>query len=104
MVTRLNCWVVAMWIWLQGRGHSYAWIRRSHEFWGLIPHFGHAERVGFRSFRSIEYIPPKGRRWTSDDLIFFFNGRYVVVHYRIVSVRRWKTKEQALADHYFGRK
>ena len=26
---------------------------------------------------------------------------YIVEHYKIVSVRRWATKEQALADHYF---
>ena len=103
MVKRLNCWVVAMWLWLSYHGHTYAWIRRSHAFWGLIPHFGHAERLGFRMFRSIEYRPPKGRRWTTDDFVLAFNGHYLVVHYKVVSVRRWATKEQALADHYFKR-
>lgn len=97
----LNCWIIAMWLWLQSRGHSYAWIRRSHSFFGLIPHFGHSERIGFRSFRSIEYIPPKGRLWSRDDLALIFHGHYAVTHFRIVSVRRWATKEQALADHYF---
>lgn len=97
----LNCWVAAMWLWLQYHGKSYAWVRRSHAFWGLIPHFGVAERMGFRRFRSIEYRPPKGRLWSADDWGLIFSGHYVVVHYRVLAVRRWATKEQALADHYF---
>ena len=101
MTTRLNCWIVAMWIWLAARGHTYAWIRRSHAFFGLVPHFGHAERLGFRVFRSIEYRPPKNRRWTKDDFVLAFSGYYLVVHYRVIAVRRWENKEQALADYYF---
>ena len=97
----LNCWLVAMWLWLQTRGHQYAWIRRSHAFRGLIPHFGYSERLGLRRFRSIEYRPPKGRRWSKDDFVIAFAGHYVVTHYSVVSVRRWATKEQALADKYF---
>lgn len=96
----LNCWLVAMWLWLECHGKSYVWIRRSHDFAGLIPHFGHSERVGFRRFRSIEYRPPKGLRWSLDDLVIVFRGHYVVAHYQLVSVRRWASKEQALADHY----
>jgi len=98
---RLNCWIVAMWLWLAASGKTYVWIRRSHAFYGLIPHFGHSERLGLRRFRSIEYRPPKGRRWTKDDFVLAFSGHYIVTHYRIVAVRRWATKEQALADHFF---
>lgn len=97
----LNCWIAAMWLWLQYQGRSYAWIRRSHAFFGLIPHFGYAERVGFRRFRSIEYIPPKDKLWTASDCGLVFSGHYLVVHHKVVAVRRWATKEQALADHYF---
>ena len=97
----LNCWIVMLWLWMEGKGMSYAWIRRSHAFKGLIPHFGVSERVGFRRFRSIEYRPPKGRRWSKDDYVIAFSGRYVVVHYKVVAVRCWATKEQAVADHYF---
>lgn len=96
----LNCWVVAMWLWLQTFGRQYVWLRRSHAFAGLIPHFGYSERTGLRRFRSIEYRPPKGRRWSPDDFVIAFAGHYVVVHYEVVSVRRWATKEQALADIY----
>lgn len=97
----LNCWIVAMWLWLSAHGKTYIWLSRAHAFRGLIPHFGHSERLGLRYFRSIEYRPPKNRLWSADDLILIFNGHYVVTHYRIVAVRRWATKEQALADHYF---
>lgn len=93
-----------MWIWLESGGKQYAWVRRSHAFRGLIPHFGFSERVGLRRFRSIEYRPPKGLRWSKDDIVIAFNGHYVVTHYKIISVRRWATKEQALADHYFKNK
>ena len=54
-----------------------------------------------RCFRSIEYRPPKGRRWSQDDFVLAFAGHYVVVHHEIVAVRRWATKEQAIADKYF---
>ena len=90
-----------MWFWLHAHGKSYVWLRRSHAFLGLIPHFGHSERLGFRHFRSIEYRPPKGRRWSRDDFVLCFSGTYIVTHYKIVAVRRWATKEQALADHYW---
>lgn len=99
----LNCWLVAMWLWLHAHGKTYAWVRRSHAFFGLLPHFGHAERTGLRSFRTIEYRPPKGRRWSRDDCVLFFSGHYVVTHFRIIAVNRWATKEQALADHYFSK-
>ncbi|MBP6070698.1 MAG: hypothetical protein KA507_02935 [Candidatus Accumulibacter sp.] len=97
----LNCWLVAMWLWIQFRGHGWAGVRRSHSFKGLIPHFGYAERTGFRRYRSIEYIPPKSRLWTSEDMALIFSGRYVVVHYKAIAVHTWVTKEQALADYYF---
>jgi len=97
----LNCWFVAMWLWLHTLGKQYVWLRRSHFFRGLLPHFGYSERTGLRRFRSIEYRPPKNRLWTRDDFGLVFLGHYVVTHYQIVSVRRWATREQALADHYF---
>ena len=98
---RLNCWIVAMWLWLLAHGKTYVWLRRSHIFFGLIPHFGHTERLGLRRFRSIEYRPPKGRRWSKDDFVLAFSGHYIVTHFRIVAVHRWATKEQALADIYW---
>lgn len=36
-------------------------------------------------------------------MLIMFNGSYRVWHVRIASVRRWATKEQAMADFYFGK-
>ncbi len=102
MAARLNCWIAAMWIWLMGHAMQYAWIRRSHAFGGWIPHFGYAERCGFRRFRSIEYRPPKNRRWTSADRVILFEGEWLGVHYRAVAIRRWPTKDMAMIDFWGG--
>ena len=32
MAMRMNCWIVAMWLWAASHGRQYAWIRRSHHF------------------------------------------------------------------------
>jgi hypothetical protein len=100
MAARLNCWIAAMWIWLAGHGIQYAWIRRSHAFAGLVPHFGYGDRTGLRTFRSIEYRPPKGRRWTPKDYVILFEGEWLVCHYKLVAVRRHPTKEMALHDFW----
>lgn len=96
----LNCWLVAMWLWIQSHGRSLIWIRRSHSFFGLLPHFGTSERLGFRAFRSVEYVPPRHRLWSRQDKGLLFCGHYVVKHYKLIAVRRWATKEQAIADRY----
>lgn len=67
----------------------------------MVPHFGHTERLGLRRFRSIEYRPPKGNRWSKDDFVLAFSGNYVVTHFKVVAINRFETKEQAIADLYF---
>ena len=96
----LNCWIAAMWLWLAGYGVQYAWIRRSHVFRGMLPHFGYAERVGLRTFRSFEFRPFKNTRWTSRDFVILFDGFWLVTTYRLVDVRRFLTKEQAMRHFY----
>lgn len=99
---RLNCWIVAMWFWAQSRARDYAWIRRSHAFSGLIPHFGYGKATGWRQIKIIEYIPPKRRRWRrGGDWVLFFPGHYRVIQLRVMAIRKWETKEQATADYYF---
>jgi len=100
MTARLNCWIAAMWLWLAGHAMQYAWIRRSHAFGGLIPHFGYGDRYGLRLFRSIEYRPPKGRRWTPQDRVIVFEGEWLVCHYKLVAVRRFPTKDMAFHDFW----
>lgn len=52
--------------------------------------------------RAIEYIPPKRDLWTRRNKLILFDGTYRVWHFRVAAVRRWATKEQALADIYWG--
>lgn len=97
-----NCWLVAMWIWIAGWCRGYAYVRRSYSFRGLLPHFGTAASVGWRYLRAIEYVPPKRQLWTDKNILFLFSGHYRVWHFRVMSVRRWATREQAMADYYHG--
>ena len=101
MARRFNCWLIAMWFWLHTHGRQYAWIRRSHSFGGIIPHFGYAEAHGWRHIKVIEYVPPKNRRWRrGGDWVLVFPGHYRVTHLRVMAVRQWATREQAEADFY----
>ena len=95
-----NCWLVAMSLWLASRGREYSIVRRSRHFSGLLPHFLYGSRAGWRYIKVIEYIPPKNQRWRHD-FVLCFPGSYRVWHFRVESVRRWATKEQARADFYF---
>lgn len=97
-----NCWLVAMWIWLAGHCRQYAWIRRSHSFGGLIPHFGIAERLGWRYLRVIEYVPPKADLGTRRNLLLLFSGHYRVWHLRVLAVRRWPSRDLAQGDFFRG--
>lgn len=94
-----NCLLVAALLWLSSRCREYAIMRRSRAFFGLIPHFLYGARSGWRYVRVIEYIPPKNMRWRSDYVILY-PGTYRVLHLRVQAIRRWATKEQALADYY----
>ena len=77
-------------------GAALARLPRPH------PHFGIAERAGWRTLRIIEYVPPKRALWTRRNCLVLFEGHYRVWHVRVAAVRRWATREQALADHYRG--
>ncbi len=100
MSRRLNCWLVAMWFWLHTHGKMYAWVRRSHMLKGLVPHFGYAEPGNrYRHIRTVEYVPVKNRRCTKNgDWVICFPGTYRVIHYRVVKISRWATKEEAERD------
>lgn len=102
MKRHMNCWFAAMWFWVQSWGLHYAWIRRSHAFKGMFVHFGFAERMGWRYLKIIEYIPPHNQRWTKKDMVFSFEGTYRVWHLRLYAVRRFASREQAMADKYWA--
>ena len=92
----MNCWLVAMWFW--GRSccsHPVA-IRRSHAF-PLVPHFIAAVPSRWRHFFAVEHIPPKRRRWTLDDFVLLFRGRYRVTEYRAVRVKWFDSRAEVMA-------
>ena len=92
----LNCWLVAMWFW--GRSwfaHPVA-IRRSHAF-ALVPHFIATMPSRWRHFFAVEYIPPRRRRWTLDDFVLLFRGRYRVTEYRAERVLWFEDRAAAVA-------
>lgn len=99
---RLNCWLVAMWLWIHSRGKGGAYVTRSHSFKGLIPHFGFVQILGWRYARVTEYVPPHRRRWSKDDVVLLFKGKYRVTHYRLVAVRRHDTLAAAMADYFWN--
>lgn len=92
----LNCWVVAMWIWLVSHMRAYVWTRRSLSFRGLVPHFGTAHHGGFRRGVVIEYVPPKRELGSMRNMLVLFDGSYRVWEFRAVRVRRFRTLAEAM--------
>lgn len=95
----LNCLIVAGWLWLAslgGKSRRYAWTRRSYKFKGAVPHAGVAEAFAWKTMSVIEYIPNKQEfpSWRNFMVLFF--GRYRVWRMRVVAVRRFKTRGEAL--------
>lgn len=93
-----NCWIVAMWVWLHYRTACPVGIRRSHPFW-FVPHFIATMPGRWRRFFSVEFVPPRRKRWTRDDCVLLFRGRYLVVEYRVVGVHWFDTREELIAWH-----
>ena len=72
------------------------WVRRSHAFHGLIPHFGIAERTAGAPCRIIEYVPPKRASGLAATAWCCSRGIIASGMLRVAAVRRWATREQAL--------
>ena len=100
----LNCLIVAGWLWLAslgGKSRRYAWTRRSYKFKGAIPHAGVAEAYRWKTMSVIEYIPNKSEFPSMRNFMVLFVGRYRVWRLRVEEVRRFDSKEEALAFAYF---
>ena len=94
----LNCWLVAMWFFGKSWFAYPVAIRRSHALL-IVPHFIATLPGKWRHFFAVEYIPPRRRRWTLDDFVLLFRGRYRVTEYRAVSVRWFDTRDEVIAHH-----
>lgn len=85
---RLNCWVVAMYLWGSTRAKDWVGTRRSLWFRGLIPHFA-SFRIRAKHLTMVEYVPnrQKGEPRGDGDWLIVFPGVYrVTVYYRVVEV------------------
>lgn len=96
MRVRLNCLIVALWLWGMSRGRAYLWTRRSLHFKGLLPHAGTTHVLGRRALAVVEYVPPKNDLWTRRNIGVLFEGTYRVWELRPVSVRRFKTMDEVM--------
>ena len=84
-----------MWFWWHFRQAYPVGVRRSHAFpW--VPHFVAAIPGRWRRFLAVEYIPPRRRRWTQEDFVVLFRGRYRVTEYRAIRVMWFDTREQVI--------
>lgn len=92
-IPMLNCWVVAMWLWVMSRARHAAWVRRSRSFSGMVAHFGTIEHTRGREYATIEYIPPKSELWTRRNILIAFRGRYKVTVFRAARVRHFERYE-----------
>lgn len=97
----LNCLIVAGWLWLASffsKGRRYVFFRRSYKFKGAIPHSGVSESFAWKTMSVIEYIPNKQEFPSWRNFLVLFFGRYRVWRMRVVAVRRFRTRDEAL--HY----
>lgn len=80
----LNCWLVAMWIWLRANGRPWAAVRRSRSLRGAVPHFGVIAPCEDGLYL-LEYIPrrPKLEKSGSGDSWPLFHGKYRLARYRL---------------------
>ena len=101
----LNCWLVAMWLWLASLGHRrrrYIFTRLSYAFRGKVPHFGAAEAPRWKLLTVVEFIPIKAEFGTRRNWLVLFRGRYRVWRLRVDAVRRFDSRAEALAFAYWG--
>lgn len=87
-----------MWFWLYWRAKHPVGVRRSHAWW-WVPHFIVTVPSRWGSFCAVEYVPPKRRRWSRDDMVILFRGKYRVVEYTVTKVLWFNTKKQVLNWH-----
>lgn len=93
---RLNCLIVALWLWLASWGRAYLWVRRSLHFKGLIPHAGTAHVMDDKVV-VIDYVPPEEALWTRRNMVVLFDGTYRVREMGVVAEHRFKTMGEVRA-------
>lgn len=87
MRPRLNCLLVAAWLWIRSRGRSAIWMRRSEGKRGRIPHLGIFRERG-RELIVVDYIPRRRKSSLADagQSPLVFDGLYRVRRYTLTAV------------------
>lgn len=85
---RLNCVLVAVWLWWRSRLKSGVGVKRSEGLKGLIPHMFHLQWRRDNRLVVVDYIPRRRKHQIKDDGDSFivFDGLYRVRIYRQESV------------------
>jgi len=97
---RLNCVLVAMWLWWRSGLKSGAGVSRSEGLRGLVPHFFHLAWRGKRDLVVVDYIPRKRKHGVIEpgDSVLIFRGLFRVRIYRLESVATADTLFAAYRD------
>lgn len=85
-----------MWFWGHACAEYPVSVRRSHVLW-FVPHFIATLPCRWRHFFAVEFVPPRRRRWTRDDFVLLFRGRYRVTEYRAISVQWFNSRADVMA-------
>ena len=97
---RLNCVLVALWLWWRSCLRSGVGIKRSEGLRGMVPHMFHLKWRGHRQLIVVDYIPRRRKHGLSDqgDSFIAFDGMYRVRIYRQEAVATADTLFAAYRD------
>lgn len=98
---KLNCLIVAAYLWWQGGMRSAIGVRRSEGLRGAVPHFFHVkERRGRTEVVLVDYIPRRRKHsfLGRGDSVLAFDGVYRVRIYRLVATATADTLREAYRD------
>lgn len=96
---RLNCALVALWLWWRDRFRSGIGVRRSVGLGGMIPHFFHVtERENVIVL--VDFIPRRRKSRFSDngDSFLVFRGLFRVRIFRLQSISTGDTFTETYRD------
>lgn len=85
---RLNCVIVALWLWWRSRLKTGLGVKRSDGLRGMVPHMFHLKWRQDSRLVVVDYIPRRRKHQFSDegDSFVVFDGMYRVRIFRQTSV------------------
>ena len=90
MRLKLNCFLIAVYLWFRGRLKGGFGVKRSVGLKGLIPHFFHVKEHGVKELVIVDYIPrTRKSRFTEvgqGDSFVLFEGLYRVRVYKQIGI------------------